>query len=162
MPHYAETRILPYAPHQIFDLVVDIEHYPLFLPWCRAARIVSRDDQGFLGELVISFSHITERYTSRVTPKAPVDSEGSITVELVTGPFKHLTNHWRFVQHADGTELHFAVDFEFKSRLLNSLIGGMFTRASEKMVAAFLHRAKVLYRSLPTGNGAGANTPPVE
>lgn len=162
MPHYAETRMLPYSPRQMFDLVVDIEHYPSFLPWCRAARILSRDDKGFLGELVISFSHITERYTSRVIPQPPIDGEGAIVVELVSGPFKHLTNHWRFVPHADGTELHFAVDFEFKSRLLNSLIGGMFTRASEKMVAAFLQRAQILYRSLPTGSGADADTPPAE
>ena len=162
MPHYAETRILPYSPHQLFDLVVDIEHYPLFLPWCRAARILSRDDNGFLGELVISFSHLTERYTSRVTPQPPHDSAGAIVVELVSGPFKHLTNQWRFVPRDGDTELHFSVDFEFKSKLLNSLIGGMFTRASEKMVAAFLTRAQTLYGLKLTAGGAGADTPPVE
>lgn len=146
MHHYTETRVLPYSPHQMFDLVLDIEQYPKFLPWCRAARVVSREETSFLGELVISFSHLTERYTSRITPTAPTDTgEGVITVTLVSGPFKHLTNYWRFVPHADGTELHFTVDFEFKSKLLNSLIGGLFARASEKMVAAFLKRAETLY-----------------
>ncbi len=146
MPNYSETRILPYSPKQLFDLVLDIERYPEFLPWCRAARIVSREGENFLGELMISFNHLTERYTSRVMPVAPQAGEGKIEVALVQGPFKFLNNHWRFVPHADGTELHFAVDFEFKSKLLNSLMGGVFTRASEKMVGAFLARAEALYR----------------
>ena len=146
MHTYSETRVLPYSPDKIFALVVDIEKYPEFLPWCRAARVLSRSKDSFLGELVISFSHMTERYTSRVIPTPPIaDKEGWIEVVLVNGPFKHLTNHWRFVPHADGTELHFTVDFEFKSKLLNTLMGGMFTRASEKMVGAFMDRAKALY-----------------
>lgn len=146
MPSYSETRILPYTPAQLFTLVVDIEHYPQFLPWCRAARIVERQQDSFLGELMITFSHITERYTSRVTPIAPGQAtEGRIDVTLVSGPFSHLENHWRFVPHPEGTEIHFAVDFSFKSKLLNTLIGGMFTRASEKMVAAFTKRAEALY-----------------
>ena len=146
MHGYTETRILPYTPQQLFDLVVHIERYPEFLPWCRAARVLSREDTSFLGELIITFSHITERYTSRVTPTPPTATEeGRIEVALVSGPFNHLANHWRFVPHAQGCELHFAVEFEFKSKLLNSLIGGMFTRASEKMVAAFTARAQALY-----------------
>lgn len=146
MHTYAETRILPYSPAQIFALVVDIEKYPEFLPWCRAARILSRGTDSFVGELIISFSHLTERYSSRVTPTPPsADKEGRIEVELVQGPFKFLNNHWRLVPHAEGTELHFAVEFEFKSKLLNTLMGGLFTRASEKMVGAFLTRAQALY-----------------
>ncbi len=147
MPSFSETRILPYSPQQLFALVVDIEKYPEFLPWCRAARVISRAADGsFLGELIISFSHLTERYTSRVTGLPPeANKEGTIEVSLVSGPFSHLSNHWRFVPHSQGTELHFAVDFAFKSRLLNSLMGGMFTSASEKMVAAFTSRAEALY-----------------
>ena len=187
MPHYSETRLLPYSPAQLFGLVVDIEQYPQFLPWCRGARIVSREGESFLGELVVSFSHITERYTSRVTPTLPslppqaggagggnpaIESDSSapsptrkqsselfapppayggglqehrIEVTLVSGPFNYLNNHWRFIPHTEGCEIHFAVDFEFKSKLLNSLIGGMFTRASEKMISAFTARAAALY-----------------
>jgi coenzyme Q-binding protein COQ10 len=146
MPTYTETRILPYTPQQLFALVVDIEQYPKFLPWCRGARVVEHADTSFLGELIISFSHLTERYTSRVTPVAPTgNTEGTIAVELVDGPFTHLTNHWRFVPVASGTEIHFAVDFAFKSKWLDRLIGGLFTRASEKMIGAFMARAQALY-----------------
>lgn len=147
MPTYTETRILPFTPQQLFGLVISIEKYPEFLPWCRAARIVSREADGaFVGELIISFSHLTERYSSRVTPTPPSGaSEGIVDVALVSGPFHHLENHWRFVPHPQGCEIHFAVDFAFKSKWLDKLIGGLFNRASEKMVAAFLARAEALY-----------------
>lgn len=147
MHRYSETKILPYSPAQLFAMVVDIEKYPQFLPWCRGARIISREASGtFLGELIISFSHLTERYTSRVTPLAPADdAEGRIDVALVTGPFNHLNNHWRFVPHAEGCEIHLDLDFEFKSKLLDRMIGGLFSRASAKMVSAFTARAHALY-----------------
>jgi coenzyme Q-binding protein COQ10 len=146
MHTYTETSILPYSPQQLFAMVADIEKYPEFLPWCRAARIVSREADSFLGELIISFSHLTERYTSRVTPVAPsANSEGRIDVALVTGPFEYLNNHWRFVPHAEGCEIHLDLDFQFKSKLLDKMLGGMFGRACEKMVGAFTTRAEALY-----------------
>jgi coenzyme Q-binding protein COQ10 len=147
MHRHSETRSLPYTPAQLYALVLDIERYPEFLPWCRAARIVSREADGaFLGELMVSFSHLTERYTSRVTPLAPSNgSEGRIDVALVSGPFHYLNNHWRFVPHGDGCEIHLDLDFKFKSKLLNSLIGSLFGRACEKMVGAFTARAEALY-----------------
>jgi coenzyme Q-binding protein COQ10 len=147
MHRYTETRLLPYTPAQLFAMVVDIEQYPQFLPWCRGARIVTREAEGaFLGELIISFAHLTERYTSRVTPVAPTATdEGRIDVVLVTGPFTHLNNHWRFAPHAQGCEIHLDLDFEFKSKLLDSMLGGVFGRACDKMVGAFTARAQTLY-----------------
>ncbi|MFZ4541570.1 MAG: SRPBCC family protein [Rickettsiales bacterium] len=67
----------------------------------------------------------------------------------MTGPFKHLDNHWRFVPHGAGCEIHLDLDFEFKSRLLDKMLGGMFGRACEKMVGAFTARANALYGSKP-------------
>jgi coenzyme Q-binding protein COQ10 len=147
MHTYSETKLLPYTPEQLFALVIDIEKYPEFLPWCRAARIVSREaNDAVLGELMISFSHLTERYTSRVMPTHPGNTtEGRIEVALVSGPFTHLNNHWRFVPHVDGCEIHLDLDFEFKSKLLDKMLGGMFQRACEKMVTAFTQRAAALY-----------------
>ncbi len=122
-------------------MVLDVEKYPEFLPWCRAARIIERHEGYFLGELVISFNHLTERYTSKVMPL-----KNEIRVELVKGPFKHLTNDWRFEPTATGTNIHFNLDFEFKSKLLDRLMGGLFTRATEKMTMAFMTRADALYK----------------
>ena len=149
MHRYQETRMLPYPPAALYALVIDVARYPDFLPWCRAARILSQEESGFLAELVVSFSHLTERYTSRVVGTPPGEaSEGTIAVTLVRGPFRSLSNHWRFVPHGEGTEIHLDLAFEMKSRLLESLMGGLFARAAEKMVAAFTTRAAALYGPL--------------
>lgn len=142
MPTHSETRFSPYSPEQLYALVIDIEKYPEFLPWCKAARIVERKPDHFIGELVISFNHMTESYQSKVmgSPEAH-----RIEVELVSGPFKRLSNHWHFEKVKGGTNIHFAVEFEFRSRLLETLIGGVFMRALEKMDAAFVARADALY-----------------
>ncbi len=141
MPHHTEQQLSPYTPQQLFDLVVDIEKYPVFLPWCRAARILKRKENEFLGELVISFAHITESYTSRVTLSEPY----SIDVVMVKGPFEHLTNNWKFTPIENGTRIDFALDFKFRSRILEKLIGSLFSKATNKMVTAFKKRAEELY-----------------
>jgi len=141
MPAHHDLQIMPYTPRQLFDLVVDIERYPEFLPWCRAARIVERGEDEFLGELVISFHHMSESYTSRVTMQAP----GAIDVTMVKGPFEYLVNRWRFTPCEGGCEVDFTLDFRFRSRLMETMIGGLFGRATAKMVGAFKERAEALY-----------------
>ena len=141
MPSHTEQQILPYTPQQLFDLVMDIERYPEFLPWCRAARVLERGEGEMLGELAVSFAHLTERYTSRVvlTPYSAID------VTMVKGPFEHLINRWRFVPAGKGTQIDFFIDFRFKSRILEKLIGSMFAKATDKMIDAFKVRAEQLY-----------------
>ena len=147
MPSHSEQKYLPYTPRQVFDLVADVERYPQFLPWCRAARVIERSRNEFLGELVISFNHMTESYVSRVTLTPPPGEHEScrIDVALVRGPFQHLVNRWQFIPEEQGTRVDFFLDFQFRSRMLEKLIGGMFARAAAKMVAAFSERADALY-----------------
>lgn len=147
MKQYHDVQHSPYAPQQLYALVLDIERYPEFLPWCRAARVLERGEGRLLGELVISFRHITESYVSEVTFTPPEGTqEGRIDVALVRGPFKHLENHWRFRPHAKGgTEIELTLAFQFRSHLLDSLIGMLFGKATLKMAAAFRERADALY-----------------
>ncbi len=144
MPKHTETRHTPYSPAQLYALVMDVEQYPEFLPWCRAARVVKREEHSFLGELVISFKHITERYTSKVTG-IPDAQAPRIDVVMTSGPFEYLTNQWLFEPSEGGTLIHFTLDFKFRSRILETLIGGLFSRATEKMTRAFMERAESLY-----------------
>lgn len=141
MPTHHDTHLSPYTPEQLFALVADVEKYPEFLPWCKAARITERGDGYFLADLIISFKHVTEQYTSRVELTPP----GRIMVTMVKGPFHHLDNEWCFTPCENGTEIAFSLDFAFKNRLLDTLIGGLFSRATEKMSDAFLTRADTLY-----------------
>lgn len=146
MHKYSEVKVLPYKPIQLHALVLNVEAYPQFLPWCRAARITQRTDSKLTAELVIHFAHLTERYTSRIVATPPSDTTiGSIDVTLVQGPFRHLTNLWQFKHHPEGCEISLNLSFEFKSAILDRLIGSMFDRACRKMVDAFTQRAQALY-----------------
>lgn len=141
MPTHAEKRVLAYTPEQLFDLVADVERYPEFLPWCVGSRIRKRQENVIHADLVIGFKMIRERFTSRVT----LDRPRRIDVAYVEGPLRHLNNHWHFEPHPRGCEIDFYVDFEFRSRMLERLIGTLFNEAFRRMVGAFESRAAVLY-----------------
>ncbi len=142
MPTHAERRHLPYRADQLFDLVADIERYPEFLPWCTGARIRERKDNVIVADLLIGFRMVRERFTSRVTLNRP----DRIDVAYSEGPFRYLNNHWRFEAQPDGTcVIDFFVDFEFRSRMLQHLIGVLFNEAVRRMVGAFEGRARQLY-----------------
>lgn len=138
---------MPYAPDQMFALIADVASYPQFLPWCAASRILSRTSPPEGGEimdadLVISFKVFRERFTSRVTL---LPDEGKINVEYLDGPFKYLLNTWSFTDDEGGTRVKFHVDFEFKSKALQAVIGVVFYEAMRRIVGAFEARAKALY-----------------
>ncbi len=147
MPTHAEIRLLPYRPDQMFDLVAGVDRYPEFLPWCKAARITKREGDVFYADLVIAFKVFRERFSSKVTlhPKTLID------VEYINGPFRYLNNHWKFEPAPEGCIVDFYVDFEFRSRILQNLIGLLFNEAVHRMVAAFEARAKQLYEPVTAG-----------
>ncbi len=148
MPTHAERRRLPYAADKLFELVADIERYPEFLPWCKAARIKRREGDVLYADLVIGWRMIRERFTSRVALARP----NRIDVSYHEGPFKYLNNHWLFEPQADGgTVIDFYVDFEFRSRMLQKVIGVLFNEAVRRMVQAFETRARTLYGSPAPG-----------
>ncbi len=149
MPRHAERRVLPYTADQLFTLVSEIERYPEFLPWCIAARHRRREGNVVWSDLIIGFRMIREHFTSRVT----LDRPHRIDVEYVDGPLRYLRNHWEFIDLPNGScEIDFYVEFEFKSRLLQKLIGALFHEAVTRMVRAFEARAKDLYGP-PEGQG---------
>jgi len=142
MPHFSEKRTLSYSADQLFDLIADVAKYPEFLPWCRGARVKNHTDRGFDADVIIGFKLFRERFTSRVHLIRPTE----VKVEYIKGPMKHLYNHWRIEEQPDGTcLLDFEVDFEFKNRVLEEMISGLFEKACHKMMAAFEERAAFLY-----------------
>lgn len=140
---HSEQRALPHTPEQLFDLVADVEKYPEFLPWCVGARIRSRDDDTLVADLIIGFRGITDKFTSRVKlDRAAM----KIDVAYQDGPFKYLNNHWLFLTSETGKcDIDFFIDFEFKSRILQALMGPLFNEAVRRMVGAFEDRAQQLY-----------------
>ena len=142
MPRHSETRHLPYTPEQLFDLVADVARYDEFLPWVVAVRIRSSSEAETVADLVVGFNAFKERFTSKVKKQRP----GSVCVDYVEGPLKYLHNEWTFEPADDGgTNVHFSVDFAFKSRIFEALAGQMFDRALRRMIGAFETRAAALY-----------------
>lgn len=147
MPVHREKKILPYTPEQMFALVADVERYPEFLPWCVACRIRKRETPtSFTADLQVGFKLVREQFTSRVT----LEPAKAITVTYLNGPFEHLVNEWKFAPAPGGTEVDFFLSFEFRSRLLQTLIGVLFEEAVHRMVSAFETRAANLYAPVTT------------
>lgn len=147
MTTHSETRALPYTAEQMFDLVADVKRYPEFLPWCSAARVKSRtmvgDHEVMDADLIISFKVFRERFTSRVKLWA---EEKRIETEYLDGPFRKMISVWKFNEAQAGEcEVDFFVEFEFKSALLNSVVGVVFNDAMQRVVRAFERRAKELH-----------------
>jgi coenzyme Q-binding protein COQ10 len=142
MPVHNLIEHSKYKAEQLYDLVLNIEDYPKFLPWCKAARILAKYDDYLEAELVISFKHIRETYVSKVSFDA---MNYVINVEMLRGPFHHLRNNWRFEPKQDGCMINFHIDFAFKNIILEKIIGVLFNKATQKMVAAFKARADELY-----------------
>lgn len=143
MSTHAEKRVLSHSPDHLFDLVADIERYPAFLPWCIGARIRSRRENVVVADLIIGFKGVREKFTSEVTM-----DRAAMRIDVVyrDGPFKYLNNHWIFNARPDGgCEIDFYVDFEFRSRLLQRIIGMLFNEAVRRMVSAFETRADQLH-----------------
>jgi coenzyme Q-binding protein COQ10 len=146
MPKCSEIKILPYSALQMYELVMNIESYPQFLPWCKQARIIQKiSDKNLQAELLINFKNFFEKYTSDVFFDK-VDEVFLIDVVAIKGPFKTLVNKWKFREISDQKcEVEFFLEFEFNSFFLNKMIGQIFVKATEKMMTAFEQRAFDLY-----------------
>ncbi|MEO1345769.1 MAG: type II toxin-antitoxin system RatA family toxin [Pseudomonadota bacterium] len=149
MPQHSESRNLPFSAEQMFDLVADVEAYPLFLPWTAAARVRSVRDradgaQEMDADLIVSFKVFRERFGSRVVLW---DKARKIETEYIDGPFKHMRSNWIFTPGEDGCTVQFDVDFAFRNLLLQSAAEVFFYEAMRRIVRAFENRAQVLYGS---------------
>lgn len=147
MPRYHVEKILPYTPDQLFTLVGNVEAYPEFVPWIQSMRTWNARIEGEGVSLVdaqagVGFSFLKEKFSTRVRRDA---AARQVDVQLLSGPFKHLANRWRFVAVEGGTKIEFDIDFEFKSRLLSGMLAANFHHAVDKLMSCFEARAQTLY-----------------
>lgn len=135
---------------------MDIDRYEEFLPWCVASRVTERQDNVVFADLVVGFKMFRERFSSEVRFK----ESAYIEVKYIHGPFRHLTNKWTFIPTDDNnqTKVDFYISFEFRSRVLESLIGRVFEDAVLRMIEAFEQRAEEVYtptkKSISPGKAA--------
>lgn len=128
----------------MFDLVADVRRYAEFLPWVVGTRVKSDSETEMIADLLVGFSALREKFTSRVHKVRP----SHIRVEYIDGPLKRLENDWTFTPGADGgCTIGFCVDFTFRNAIFEKLAGQYLDAAFRKMVAAFEKRAEQLYGS---------------
>lgn len=139
----------------MFALVADVGRYGEFLPWVSGVRVRSNSETEMVADLLVGFKALKEKFTSRVRKARPM----SITVDYLDGPMKYLRNEWTFRDLPDGgCAVDFMVDFQFKSKIFESLAGQVFERALRKMTDAFETRANDLYSSAPGSSSSNATS----
>lgn len=147
MPQFETRRRVRHSVSNMFDLVADVERYPEFVPLCAALKIKQREREGeaevIVATMTVAYKLFRENFTSRVV----LDREArQIRVTYLDGPFRFLENRWTFrPTAADGCEVEFRIAYEFRSKLLATLMGTVFDHAFRKFAAAFEERADKLY-----------------
>ncbi len=152
MKHVKKSVLLWYAPHEIYELVIDVEAYPQFLPWCERVEVLRRDDDGLTARLHLAYSGIRHAFTTR-NVEVP---DQSVHVGLVDGPFSLLDGLWRFVAlpvpGARGTssensacKIEFEMRYAFSSAVLEAAISPVFDRIADTFVDSFVRRAEQIH-----------------
>ena len=146
MPSASIKKLISCSKRDLIDLVLDIEKYPEFVPWCLEGKIYTKDDKGdtleITADLTIGRSFFKDTYKSSVIYKK---SEDLIHVTNIDGPLKHLENRWFFREVGSNSEVEFHVDFELKNKILNLLMIKSFNLGLKKIANAFEKRAKDLF-----------------
>ena len=146
MPRASVKRLVKCNKYKLIDLVLDIEKYPTFVPYCIDAKVHEKKDINnfinIIADLTIGKGPFKDTYKSDVKFNK---KNNSIYVTNIGGPLKHLNNKWNFEDHKEGTEIYFDVDFEIKNKFLNILMSSSFQYGLDKIADAFQERANNLF-----------------
>ncbi len=140
-------KIIPCKKEQLIKMVLDIEKYPDFVPWCIEGKIYGKNESidliTFNGDLKVGKSILNETFSSYVSYHKETDK---IIVTNLDGPLKHLKNEWHFKEINNSTQLEFFIDFELKNPILNGIMKKSFELGLNKIAKAFEERAIQLYK----------------
>ena len=146
MPKASVKRLIKCKKEHLIDLVLDIEKYPLFVPFCLDSKVYERNEKGdllsIIADLTIGKGPFKDTYKSDVKFNKKDDS---IYVTNLDGPLKYLENKWQFKEDNKTTEVSFEVDFELKNRFLNIVMTKSFQFGLDKIADAFQKRAEELF-----------------
>ncbi len=157
MPSFETTRRIAHSAADMFALVADVEQYPKFVPLCDGLRVMKREAQAdsevIIAYMTVAYKLFSESFTSRVRLKP---AEGVILVDYLDGPFRRLDNRWTFTPLSETeSRVKFYLEYEFRAKPLQLVMGSIFDRAFRKFADAFETRADEVYgrnRRTRTGN----------
>ncbi|POP41727.1 ubiquinone-binding protein [Superficieibacter electus] len=142
MPQINRTALVPYSAEQMYNLVNDVDSYPEFIPGCTGSRVLESGPTQMTAAVDVSKAGISKTFTTRNT----LNSNQSILMHLVDGPFKKLIGGWKFTPLGqDACKIEFQLDFEFTNMLIEMAFGRIFKELAASMVQAFTTRAKEVY-----------------
>jgi len=148
MPTASIKKKISCSKENLIKMVLDIEKYPEFVPWCTNGKIYSKNDKGnkieITADLTIGKSFFSETYKSFIIYEKSSDS---IHVTNMEGPLKHLQNNWHFKEIGNNSEVDFQVDFELKNKILNMLMTKSFDFGLRRIAKAFEKRATELFKN---------------
>lgn len=137
-----KSVLVGYSAKQMFDLVDAVEAYPQFLPWCSASEVAYRDAHRTRATLHVNYHGVKQSFTTENAKEPPA----SMVVKLVSGPFDVLDGTWRFTALAEeACRIDFRLHYEFSSKILEKLVGPVFSYIANTIVDAFVKRADQLY-----------------
>jgi len=141
-----KTVLVPFSAAQMFSLVDRVEDYPQFLPWCGGVEVKNRTDDSLEATLKINFHGVRQSFSTRNTNQRP----DGMTMELVDGPFRSFHGQWRFkALREDACKIEFELQYEFSTRLLDTIIGPVFGMIANSFVDSFCKRAETVYGAAP-------------
>ena len=149
MPKASVKRLIECKKNQLIDLVLDIEKYPEFVPFCLGSHVYEKNKEGnltlIIADLTIGKGPFKDTYKSDVKFDK---NNSSIKVKNIGGPLKHLENNWYFSENKSRTEIFFDIDFEIENKFLNVLMSKSFEFGLNKIADAFQKRAETLYKDI--------------
>ena len=149
MPSSSVKKKISCSKEDLINMVLDIEKYPEFVPWCLDSKVYEKKDKGdtveIIADLTIGKSFFKETYKSFVIYSKSADT---IYVTNIEGPLKHLENKWFFKDLGDSSEVEFQVDFELKNKMLNLFMNKSFDLGLIKIADAFQKRANDLFKKI--------------
>ena len=146
MPKASVKRLIECKKNQLIELVLDIEKYPEFVPFCLDAHVYEKNEKddliSIIADLTIGKGPFKDTYKSDVKF---YKKDNLIKVTNIGGPLNHLENTWLFSDHDNGTEIYFDIDFEIENKFLNIVMAKSFQFGLDKIADAFQKRAVDLY-----------------
>ena len=139
-----KSVLVHFSVQQMFDLVRTVGDYPQFLPWCGAGKVEPLENNLEKATVEIAFKGVKQSFCTmnRLTPHE------EIHMTLVDGPFTHLEGTWHFLELTpQACKVHFKLEYEFSSKLLEQLVGPVFTGLANSFVDSFIKRAETLHSS---------------
>ena len=147
MPKASVKRLIQCNKEQLIDLVLDIESYPLFIPYCLNSKVHEKKEKddliSIIADLTIGKGPFKATYKSDVRYYKSTDT---ILVTNIAGPLKHLNNKWTFLEKVNSTEISFDIDFEIENKFLNIVMSKSFQYGLDKIADSFQNRANDLFK----------------